>query len=150
MWPGPGARELGAYAVPLSGGGREERLRRRAAVLEHAFGAHQILPRRRRGADLVAHELPQPARRWVERRPGHRITAARTFGTRRNPPFVGERLEVPAHGALRELERDAQLTHGELVPVEQQEQPTPGRIGERREAIEDGAGLYHPYIRMKG
>ena len=57
---------------------------------------------------------------------------------------------MPAHGALRQLERDAQLTDGELVPVEQQEQPTPGGVGERREAVEDGAGLYHPYIRMKG
>ena len=57
---------------------------------------------------------------------------------------------MPAHGALRELERAAQLPHRQLVAVEQQEEPAPGGVGERREAVEEGAGLYHPYIRMKG
>jgi hypothetical protein len=57
---------------------------------------------------------------------------------------------VPAHGALWKLHCGAQLADGQLVPVEQQQQPAPGGVGKRREAVEEGAGLYHPCIRMEG
>jgi hypothetical protein len=136
---GARAVELRAHAVPLAGGRREERLRRGASFLEHAFGAQEILLGGWRGAHLVSHELPEPARRRIERRPRHHVAPAGALGTRLNPALVGQGLEVPAHGALRQLQRRAQLAHGELVPVEQQQQPAPGGVGERAEAVEDWA-----------
>src|SRR5258708_15767555 len=53
-------------------------------------------------------------------------------------------------GALRQLEGATQLAHGELVPVEQQQQPASRGVGKGRQAVEDWARLNHPYIRMKG
>jgi hypothetical protein len=58
---------------------------------------------------------------------------------------------MPAHRRLRELHDAAQLRHGQLVPIEQQQNPAAGRVGQRREMIEDGRGAaIHPYNRMKG
>jgi hypothetical protein len=63
---------------------------------------------------------------------------------------------MPAHRALWQLQRGRQLTHGERLPLQRQQQPTPGGISELDHTVVNGKAwrghvLYmYPDIRMKG
>ncbi len=55
---------------------------------------------------------------------------------------------MPAHRALRELERRAQLTDRQLLPLQGKEEPAPRGVGEGRESVVDGERGCH--IRISG
>ena len=67
---------------------------------------------------------------------------------------------MPADRGLRELEHIAEPGHAQLVPLEQPEEAEPGRVGERLQALHEGADRggaggqdergSHQSIRMKG
>ena len=133
--------QLLPQAVPLPGRGREELLRFRPPLGEHALQAVVILRGGTRAAHLFAHEQPQPAGRRVEAFPRHRVEPARALRTRRDPPGVGQRLEVPADRGLRQLQHGAQLGDRQLMRLEQQEQPVTRDVGQCREVVEDGGAL---------
>src|SRR5207244_1046376 len=58
--------------------------------------------------------------------------------------------EVATNGGLRELHDAADLAHGELGVLEQQQDPAARGVGERAETIEDYRGASHLYIRIDG
>ena len=137
----PLAEQLVAQPIPLSGRRREEFLRFRAPLGENRLDAALVLRGGRCRTDLFANERPEPPGGRIEVVARHRVEIARAFGARRNPAGVGEGLQMPADRRLRELHDAAQLRHGQLVPVEQQQNAAARRIGERGEVIEDGRGL---------
>ena len=51
--------------------------------------------------------------------------------------------------ARQQVEGGAQLTDGQLVALQDEEQPRADRVGKGRQAVKDRV-LFHPYIRMKG
>ena len=134
------AEQLVPQSIPLACRRREELLRFRAPLGERCLKPSMILRGRRRGSDLFANQQPEPARSGVELVPGHRVEVARAFGARGNPTAVGQRFQMAAGRRLRELHDAAELRHGQLVPIEQQQNAAAGRIGERGQVVEDGRG----------
>ncbi len=139
-----------AHAIPVTGGRREELLRFGAALGERGLKAALILRGGRRRAGMLADERPEPARGRVEAVAHHRVKVARALGARRDPAAVGQRLEMPAHRGLGQLQHGAQLRHGQLVTVEDQQEAAARRVRERREVVVNGGRAIHPCNRMKG
>ena len=152
------AKQFVAQPIPLTGRRGEKFLGLRSPLGDRRGKATLILQRGRRGADLLANERPQPPRGGVEIVPGRRIQVARALGAGSNPSAVGQGLQVAAHRRLRQLHDDAQLGHGQLLAIQQQQDAAARRIGKGREVIENGRRrgesgsrhLFNPYIRMKG
>ena len=146
---GASAEELGAEPVPLRRGRGEEGLRACVTVGEHPRHAVRVTTRGGERLCLGAHGGPETPRSRVG---ALRIEAVAVGGpvlARTHPPRIGKHLEVATHRGLRELQHRAELTDGELLPLQHQEEPGADRVGECREAVVEG-GSFHPYIRMKG
>ncbi len=71
-----------------------------------------------------------------------RVVAAGAVAPRGDPAGIRQRLEMAADGGLRQLQHGAQLADGQLVALEHQQHPAPGRVGKRREVVEDCG--FHP------
>ena len=144
------AEQLHAQAVPLARGRREERLglRRGAAAARSAAGVRPVRCRCPSAtcSRITGQSCRAPLSRLVER---HAVEPAGAIAPRHHPPVVRQRLQVAAHGGLRQLQHGAQLRHGQLVPFERQQHPDPDGVGQRRHVVENWGGHIHPYIRMK-
>ena len=86
--------------------------------------------------DLLAHDPPQALRARIHTVAGHPVVATRAFLPGAHQPFVGQHLEVPAHGRLRQLEHRAQLGDCALMALENEQQPAPGGVGQCRHSVE--------------
>src|SRR4051794_3138694 len=75
------------------------------------------------------------------------VIPARAVTPRAHPLRIRQRLQVPADGRLRQLDDGAELRHGQLLPFEDQQHPSAGRVRERGEVVKDGWSI-HPYIRI--
>jgi len=148
------AEEVGAQLVPLARRFREERLRSGPPLLEHALDAAVVVLGRRGGTHLLADQGPQPCRRGLERL-RQAVVARGAVAARGHPGAIGQRLEVAAHGGLRQLQHGAQLGHRQLVAFQQQQHAAPHRIGQCRQVVEhlrqvglggrrEDASLLHP------
>ena len=104
-------------------------------------------PRRRPTCSRISGHSRRARRVEVVER--HRVEAAGAVAPRRHPAVVGQRLQVAADGRLRQLQDAAQLGHGQLVPLEQQQHPAARRVGQRGQVVEDG-GRRVPFIRISG
>jgi len=134
------AEELVAQAIPLTGGRGEKLLRFRPPLRDRRLQAALILRRRRRRADLLAYEQPEPPGRRVKTVAAHRVETARPFGARTDPASVGQRLQVAADRRLRQLHDPAQLGDRQLVAIEQQENAAPRRVRKRRKSDREWQG----------
>jgi hypothetical protein len=152
------AEQLVAEAAPLAGSAGEERLRGGAPGVEHAGQAASVRRSPGRGSDLASHDLPQPLGRIRQRRSVHGVEPARRLAPRRHPAAVGQGLQVPADGRLRQPKHLAQLRNGQLVRFQHRQDAHTGGVREHGELVEDGsghsrsgigAGVTHPSSRMK-
>ena len=134
----PLAEQLVAQTIPLPRGRREEFLRLRAPLGQHGLNPALILRCRRRGPDLLANERPEPPGGRVEIIARHCVKVAGAFGARRDPSGIGECLQVAADRRLRKLHDAAQFRHGELVPIEQQQNPAARGVGQGGQVVENG------------
>ena len=80
----------------------------------------------------------------------HRVEVARAFMARRNPPAVRQRLQVTADGGLGELQDAAQLRDRQLVPIQEEQNAAPRRVGQCVQVIEYGWGAAAHLIRPSG
>ena len=139
------AKQLVADAIPLARRRGKELLRLRAPLGQRGLEPPLILRGRRRGTHLFADEQPEAPRRSTELVSGHRVQTAGPLRARSHPPVIGERFEMPAHGRLRQLQDSAQLGNGQLMPIEEQQDPAARRIGQRGQMIEDSrCAAIHP------
>jgi hypothetical protein len=139
------AEQLVADAIPLPDRRREKLLRLRAPLGERRLKTALILRRRGARTDMFADQQPEPAGRPVQLFSRHRIQVARALGSRADPPGIGQGFQMAADRRLGQLHDAAELGHGQLVPVEQQQDPAAGRIGQRGEVVEDcGGPAIHP------
>ena len=106
------------------------------------------------GEEEDRQQRPEPPGRrpaLVERQ---RVMAARPVAPRDDPVRIRQRLEVSAHGRLWKLQHGAQLRHGQLLPLQQEQHTAPHRVRQDAQILED-FGLearhsFYPYIRIKG
>ena len=141
------AEQLLPQLVPLGRSRLEELLGLRLPRVEDHFQPPAVLVRGPCRPNLVPQQRPQPSRLVVAFVERQRVVAARSVAPRRHPLGIGQSLEVPADGRLRELQDGTQLAHRQLVLFEQEQHSAAGRIGQRRQIIEDCR--FHPYIRIK-
>jgi hypothetical protein len=64
-----------------------------------------------------------------------RVPATGSLGARRGPTGIGEDAQVPAHRALRELQRLRELADHELMAIEGEQQPAARGISQRGESV---------------
>jgi hypothetical protein len=134
------AEQVGAKLVPLTRRRGEELLRLGTPLGEHPFEAAGVLLRARGIGDLVAHDLPEALSAVVHAFAEAPVEAARAFGASGHPAAIGERLQVPADGRLRDLHHRADLGDRQLLPLEQQEDAAPGQVSQDGQVREDGRG----------
>ncbi len=143
------AEQLAPQPIPLVRRGREERLGLGAPPIEDAPEPPLVLLRAGCPGHLIPDDRPQTARALVRPVTGHAVVAAGPVPPRHHPPAVGQRLEVPADGGLRQLQYCADLRHRELVPLDAHEHAHADRVREDSQVVENrGSRLIHPFIRM--
>lgn len=136
---GTGAEELVPQVVPVPGGRREELLAPEAALPQDLGQPGPVAPDDRIPAELGTQETPE--RVLVGRRPGTPVEVGRPLSPGPDPVALRQDLEVAADRRLGELEHRAEVSHGELVLVEDGEQAATGEVGDDRGAFQDlGAG----------
>jgi TRAP-type C4-dicarboxylate transport system permease small subunit len=139
----PVAEQLLAKTIPLPRGRRKEPLGREVTAGHDPVQTVGVVPRDPGLRELFPHRGPQPANRRLELAARHAVPVAGAFASRGHQPQVGKHLEVPADGRLRQLEGGLDLTHGELLALQHEQQPAPDGVGERAQAVEDGEGGCH-------
>ena len=102
--------------------------------------------------DLVADEMPETSSRCVERIRRNSVMATGALSARLHPAFRSQHLQMPADRGLRQLENGPQLIHGQLIPLEGEQQPAPRRIGEGGHLAKNSRRGHrlNPFIRIKG
>ena len=118
---------------------RRTRAVSRSAPVQHLLAPAQVEPHGDRVREALAHELPEPARGLVELVDRERVVAARAVAPGGDPAGVGEQLEVPRDGGLRQRERVAQLDDRQLDAVEAREHAAARGVGEQAELAEQAA-----------
>ena len=157
------AEQIVAEAIPLAGRRGEKLLRPGPPLGQDALQALLILNRLGRGADLLAHEQPEPpcgglegvvVRCAVSVRPrdscplqscrlrlrslaGHRIEVTGAFPSSRDPLAVRQRLQMTADRRLRQLHHGTQLRDRHLLPFEEKQNAVPGGIRESGQVFEN-------------
>jgi hypothetical protein len=109
---------------------------------EHSLEAARILIGAIRQADLLAQERPEPPRGMSALVERERVVAAGAVPSRADPPGIRQSLEMAADRGLGELQDGAQLADSQLLALEHQQHPAPGRVRKRSEVIEDRG--FHP------
>ena len=131
----PGRRDR--RAAGPTGPTPSRRTPRRSSAAVRARPSAGARPARRRAARLTCSRISGHSRA-ADGSSGWRqaVEARGAVAPRRHPAAVGQRLEVAAHGRLRQLQHRTQLGHGQLVALEQQQHPAAQRVGQRRHVLE--------------
>jgi hypothetical protein len=105
--------------------------------VEHRGGALTIGRIGAVAAEPRAHDRPEVARGLVDAGREAVVTEPSVLA-RLHPPLVRQRLQVPAHRRLGDLQHGAELPDRELATVEQREDADPRLVAERVEVVQDG------------
>ena len=130
------AEQVSAQVIPLPRRGRGKLGGLRAPALEDARQPAFVLIGGAGRRHLLADQRPQPPRAGIELVDREAVIAAGTVASRDHPTGVSERLQMPTHGRLRQLQNRAHLRNRELMAFEQEQQSASQRVGERRHVVE--------------
>jgi hypothetical protein len=139
------AEQLSAHAIPSPRRGRKELLRLGPSLSQHGLQPPLILLARGGQTRLLAYDCPQTFRRRIEAVTRQRVEIAGGLGAARHPSGIRQRFQVSADRRLRKLRDAAELSDGELVPIQQQEDAASSRVSERGEVVVDGRRLQSVY-----
>ena len=126
------ARAYGRVYAAVAASGRKARGRRAVDLLIAATAVATGLPLYTRNPDDFAGM--SGLLEIVER---HAVEAARAVAPRAHPVVIRKGLQVPAGARLRQLQDSAQLGHGQLVLLEEQQEAAPRRIRQRRHVVQN-------------
>ena len=147
-----------AQRVPLGADRIEEAAAARRARLEHARQREAVALGQRVGLEPAPGQRPRVRPRALRRaleaveRVGALAAVAQQAG-------LAQDAEVPGDAGLRHAERLHQLVHGELLALEQGQDPDAGRVAERAEDLLEEVGAqggnpsgswFHQGIQMDG
>ena len=125
------AEQLAPQLVPVAADPPEERAAVHLARGQHLGKPGVVLLERGGGAQVLPAHPPELAHVGAERRARHAVEALRALGALGDPALLEERLQVPAHGALRQLHGARQFAHAELLALEEPEDPQAREVAER-------------------
>src|SRR5205814_1839743 len=144
--------QLQAHAVPLACRRREKLLRFGAALRQNCLRPPRVVLGGVGVHHLIADDVPQAATCRIQRSGCQPVIAAGPLGSRVDPAFAAQHLEVSTDGRLGQLQDGRQLVDREFVALDGYQKPAPRRIGEGRHLSKKGwrAHLFHPSIRIEG
>lgn len=120
---------LFAKSIPLARGAGKESPRGTAAAFEASRQPDPVLRGRWPPLGLLFGELPQ-LRRCVSVLLDHRVQVRRPLRAGLNEPALGQHLQVPAHGRLRQAQALDHVCDTQLSPIQEPQNAQTGGLGE--------------------